>query len=585
MSGIQLAGLASGVDWTTLITQLVDADRTPETAWKAEQSTIASQVSTFGSLSGQFSDLQTTVTALQDTSLFASHSTSQSNASLGWTTTAGTNTLNGQYSVNVSQLASTASRQGGSNVGKGLSATSDVSGLTLATLPTATAVTAGSFQVNGATVSVSLTDSLQDVFAKVSAATNGAVTASYDPTSDAVTMQSSSGSPVVLGAANDTSNFLSVMKLSNNGTSSVTSAGDLGSTQLNKPLSQSHLAAAIGNTDASGNGSFQVNGVSIAFNVNSDSLQTVLHRINASSAGVTATYDSSNDRFTLSNKTTGNLGLSISEPSGGLLDAMGIGTESSATTINGTDAIYSVNGGANTVSHGNSFTDASSGLSITATSTGTQNVTVNTDSSGATTAINNFIASYNKVQTAIAAETKISVGSDGTVSTALFAGNRDVSGLSTTLRSLAFSAVPSLTGGSISRLEDIGIDFTPGASTLTITDPTKLANALASNSSDVANLFQNSTNGLTTQLNNFITTTTGTTGTIATQTATLNKRTATITDQINALERKLSAEQDSLTAEFTAMEQAEATIKNEGTELTNAFGGGSSSSSSSSSSA
>ena len=582
-SAIQLAGLSSGVDWTSLISQIIDADRTPETAMKAEQSTIASEVSTFSSLSGQLTDLQTSITALQDKTLFTAHGTSLSNSSLNWNATASSSTANGQYSVNVSQLATTAARQGSNNVGKGLSATSDVSGLSLATLPTATAVTAGSFQVNGATVSVSLTDSLQDVFNKISTATNGAVTASYDPSSDKVTMQTGNGSPVVLGASNDTSNFLSVMKLSNNGTTSVSSAADLGSTQLNKPLSQSHLAAAIGDTDASGNGSFQINGVSIAFNVNTDSLQSVLSRINASSAGVTAAYDTSNDRFTITNKTTGNLGLSVAETSGGLLDAMGVGTESSATALSGTDAIYNVNGGANTVSHSNTFTDASSGLSITAGSTGTQTVSVNSDTSGSMTAINNFVAAYNKVETAISAETKITVGADGTVTNAVFAGNAEVSGLGSQLRSMVFSSVASLTGGSISRLQDIGIDFTPGASTLTITDPTKLSAALASNGSDVANLFQNSTNGLNTQLTNFITKTTGTSGSIATQTTTLNKRTATITNQITALEARLSAEQDSLTAEFTAMEGIEATTKSESSALTGAFGGGSSSSSSSSS--
>ncbi len=578
MSTIQLAGLSSGVDWTSLITQIVDADRVPETAMKAEQSTIANKLSAFGSLSGQLNDLKTSLTALQDKSLFTAHGTSLSNTSMGWSATANANTPNGQYNVAVTQLATTAARQGAGNVGHGLSATSDVSGLTVATLPTATAVTAGTFQINGATVAVSLTDSMQDVFSKISTATNGAVTASYDPSTDKVTMQGSGGNPVVLGASNDTSNFLSVLKLSNNGTASVSSAGDLGSTQLNKPLSQSHLAAAIGNTDATGNGSFQINGVAIAYNVNTDSLQSVLNKINNSSAGVTAAYDVSNDRFTLTNKTTGNLGLGVSDASGGLLDAMGIGA-SEGTAVSGTDAHYTVNGGADTVSHTNTFTDSGSGLSVTASTVGSQTVSVSSDSTAATAAINNFIASYNKVETAIAAQTKISVGTDGTVTSALFAGNREVSDIGRSLRTLAFSAVPGTNGGAAQRLQNLGIDFASGTSTLTIKDPTALANALATNGSAVANLFQNSTNGLTTQLNNFITATTGTSGSINTQTSALNKRNTSITNQISALERKLSAEQDSLTAEFTQMEDIESSTKSQATTLTGAFGGTSSSSS------
>ena len=568
MSSIQLAGLSSGVDWTSLITQIVNADRVPETAMKNEQTTIANKLSAFGSLTGQLNDLKMSLTALQDKNLFTAHGTSLSNTSLGWSATAGANTPNGQYNVAVTQLATTAARQGAGNVGHGLSATSDVSSLTVGTLPTATAVTAGSFQINGASVAVSLSDSMQDVFNKISTATGGTVTASYDPATDKVSMQSSSG-PVVLGAANDSSNFLSVLKLSNNGTGSVSSAGDLGSTQLNKPLSQSHLAAAIGNTDASGNGSFQINGVAIAYNVNTDSLQSVLNKINGSSAGVTAAYDVSNDRFTLTNKTTGNLGLGVSEASGGLLNAMGIG--GNGTVVSGTDAHYTVNGGADTVSHSNTFTDSGSGLSVTASTVGSQTVSVSADNTAATAAINNFITSYNRIETAIAAQTKITVGTNGSVTNALFAGNREVSDIGRSLRSLVFSAVPGADGGAAQRLQNLGIDFVSGSSTLAVKDPAALATALATNGSAVANLFQNSTNGLTTQLNKYITTTTGSSGSINTQTTSLNKRNTTITNQIAALERKLSAEQDSLTAEFTQMEDIQSATKSQATTLTNAF--------------
>ena len=69
-------------------------------------------------------------------------------------------------------------------------------------------ITAGTFSVNGAQVAVTTSESLQDVFAAISTATGGNVTASYDPTTDKVTMASASG-PVVLGADNDSSNFLS----------------------------------------------------------------------------------------------------------------------------------------------------------------------------------------------------------------------------------------------------------------------------------------------------------------------------------------------------------------------------------------
>ncbi len=572
MSAIQLSGLVSGVDWSSLVTQLVDADRTPETAMKTEQTTNTSKISALATLNSQFTALQSSLSALQDSSLFTAHNTSLSNGSLGWTASGAATTPNGSYNVAVTQLAAAAARQGAIHVGGALSATSDVSGLTLATLPTASAVTAGNFQINGATVSVSLTDSVQDVFNKISTATNGTVAASYDPTTDKVSLQSTSGN-VVLGASNDTSNFLSVFKLSNNGSASVSSTGTLGSTQLSKPLAQSNLGAAIGGTDASGNGSFSINGTAIAFNVNTDSVQSVMNRINNSSAGVTASYDVTKDRFTLTDKTTGDLGLSVTDASNGFLNALGVG--SSATLVGGQDAQFSINGGDTQTSHSNTLTDPSTGLSVTAATTGTSLVTVNSDSTGAMSAINDFIAKYNAIQTTIAADTAVTVGSDGTVSSAILAGNHDISDMASNLRSLAFTAVPGANGAIAQRLQSFGIDFVSGTSTLAIKDPTALSSALASNGPAVANFFQNSTNGLASQLNGFITKTTSTTGTITTQTNTLNSRNSSLTDQVAAMERKLTAEQASLTAEFTAMEAAEATSKGAGQALTDAFGGGS----------
>jgi len=49
--------------------------------------------------------------------------------------------------------------------------------------------------------------------------------------------------------------------------------------------------------DGSGNGAFTINGVSIGYNATSDTIGGLINRINKSGAGVTANYDSANDRF------------------------------------------------------------------------------------------------------------------------------------------------------------------------------------------------------------------------------------------------------------------------------------------------
>ena len=82
----------------------------------------------------------------------------------------------------------------------------------------------GTFTVNGHPVTIALTDSLADVFTKISTATGGHVTGAYDPTPgvDGIKLTSDNGE-LVLGAANDTSNFTLAMKLANTGTATASS--------------------------------------------------------------------------------------------------------------------------------------------------------------------------------------------------------------------------------------------------------------------------------------------------------------------------------------------------------------------------
>ena len=87
----------------------------------------------------------------------------------------------------------------------------DPSTVTVGAAGFSTPVTAGTFTVNGAQINIATTDSLQTVFNNIASATLAAgnqVTASYSATTDKITLTSSNGSPIVLGSATDTSNFL-----------------------------------------------------------------------------------------------------------------------------------------------------------------------------------------------------------------------------------------------------------------------------------------------------------------------------------------------------------------------------------------
>jgi flagellar hook-associated protein 2 len=583
MASIQLSGLASGFDWKTFVDQLINAERAPETQWRTQQTTLQTKISALDSLKTKLTDLQTAADAINSDGAFNSRTAAVADTSSGWSASAAPGTDAGQYRFSVTQLATKTQRIGAADAGAALSATSDVSGVTLATMNVATPVTAGTFTVDGAQVTIALTDSLKDVFDKISTATGGAVTASYDPASDRVHL--SSASEIVLGSANETSNFAGALKLFNNGTGDILPPSALGVVSVASAITQAHLKTAVTAVDGSGNGNFTINGVNISFNVNTDSVQTVLGRINASGAGVVASYDRNSDQFALTNKTTGDTGLSVSEAPGGLLEALGL--NSTSTLARGKNAQFSIDGGPTITSASNTF-DASvhgiTGLSVTATSQTTQTVTVAGDTSGARSKIENFIAKFNAVQDFIDSATKTTTSSDGKVTTSTLTGDHDVSDLQHSLRAIVFNSVPGL-NGSIQRLESIGIDFKSGTSDLAIKDSAKLDNALTNNADDVQTLFNSQPGGVVAQLDAFVTRVTGSTGMIATETGTFTKESKGIDTQVANLERRLTEEQARLTDEFVAMEKAESLLQQQMQALTNAFGGSGSSTGSTSKSA
>jgi flagellar hook-associated protein 2 len=587
MAGLQLSGLASGFDWTSFINQMMAVEHVPADTLAAEKSTNTQKMSALATLGTDLTDLQTSAAALNADGAFSGRTPTSSNSNSTWVLGTASGTALGNYTIAVSQLATAAKSTGSSDISSGLAPTDDVSGLTVASLSTAVPVTAGMFTVNGHQITVALTDSLQDVFSKIATATtgDGDVTASYDSANDQVKLVSGSGSEIVLGAANDTSNFLSVMKLANNGSSTIKSGSTLASASLSSPLANAHLRAAITAVDTSGNGSFTINGVSIAYNVNTDSLSTVLARIGASSAGVAASYDPASDRVVLTNKTTGDTGMNISEGSGGLLDALGLvaGSTSGSTFTHGKNALFTVNGGPTLTSTSNTL-DASAhgitGLSVTVNSESTETIAVAANTTSMKTSIQDFITKFNAVQSYIDDQTKIT-SVNGKVTTALLSDNREIQAWSQSLRSLAFGATSGLSG-TIKSLSDLGIGFTSTEPQLSIIDSTKLDTALNQHPDDVVDFFSNASNGLVAKFKTFFVSAIGASttavanttvgGELGTQETDLTNANTSLDQQIADIERRIAQDRSIMTTAFQNMETAQSQLKSTQALLTSSFG-------------
>lgn len=582
-SNLAISGLASGFDWQSVVSQLVSLERSPQYQLQAQQSALAQQNIALGAIKTDLGALQNAVTVLKDPTFFDSRNATSSSTTLASATAAAGTTV-GSYSFNVSQLASAAVWKGTAGVSGPLSALDisseeingadpDVSGPTLSAAPFAQAVTAGTFTVNGKQITIATTDTLKSVFDQIKSATG--VIASYSKADDTITL--SSGNPIILGSGADTSNFLQVAKLSNNNnTGTVTSAAKLGSVKMKAALDTANLATAISD-GGSGNGAFKINGVTISFNATSDSLTNVIDRINNSSAGVSAAYDVINNRLSLTNKATGDLGISMEDSSGNFLAATGL---TGGDLTSGKNLRYKLNGDlAELSSQTNSITGDSSGisgLSVTALAEGSFTVAVVGDTTKIKTAITAFVNAYNKVQSAINTETASTTSSTGKVTSGTLNGDQDTVSLNTRLREMMNSTVGGLSG-TLTRLESLGFVSNGYDDALSTTALSGLDNALATNLPGLKDLFSNTSTGLAVQLDSFLTSTIGEKGSLLAHQTNLTKQSTDIDTQISAMESQILVYQQQLTDGFVAMEVARSKINQQLAYLTKTFFGSSSS--------
>ena len=145
----------------------------------------------------------------------------------------------------------------------------------------------GAFTVNGESVNVSTADTIKDVIARINTSAAG-VTASFNAITESIDfIQNTEGSVPTITLADDTSNFLGATKLAS---ALVTPGVDPEDEQLLQD---------VGAFSSVGAGNVLVNGQSIAVDPSADSLVTVLDRINASSANVTASFDEASQQVVI----------------------------------------------------------------------------------------------------------------------------------------------------------------------------------------------------------------------------------------------------------------------------------------------
>lgn len=482
-SGLRIDGLATGMDTTGMINQLMAVERQPITLLQQRRLDIQARGDAWRDVTSRVENLKSAASSLLQRGSIVRNMVSLP----GGTTTpplsasADSTAVAGSYSITISQLATGSVARSVAPLGAEV-----VSADALSTANLAVPITAGAFTINDVSISVDpATDSLDDVIGRVNASAAG-VTASIVRVNgrDRLALSANSpGGPLRIGSAGDASNFLSATKLlaTPRVGDTITGSGSLGVAKLGDPLVNAKLA-----TPVSGSGALTVNGVDIAYNADTESLNTIISRINASAAGVSASYDTVNDRFVLQNKQTGSVSIGLSD-TGGLLTALGVAGAAAQTL--GANAAYSLDGGATTrYSASNTVNDAISGvtLNLTAASATPTTFSVQPDPAGAVDAIKKFVEQYNSTlnfirdKTAYDATTK----KGGTL-----LGDGAARDLERSLRQMVINPAIGV-GGPYTSLNALGINFGAIGSKVGTTDnlqvdETKLRAALTANPSAV----------------------------------------------------------------------------------------------------
>ncbi|HSY16692.1 MAG TPA: flagellar filament capping protein FliD [Candidatus Acidoferrales bacterium] len=574
-SSLAVSGIASGMNWQNTVSELANAERAPETQWQSQQATISQQKASYSQITTDLATLQSDATGLMDPAFFNSTVASSSSVAVASASSVSGATV-GNFSFNISQLATAAQVIGAPNVSQVLDPGGDPSTVTVGAAGFSSPVSAGTFTVNGAQINIATTDSLKQVFDNIASATGNKVTASYDATTDKITLASSDGSPIILGSSTDTSNFLQTAQLYNNNSGTISSASALGHVNNSAALSSADLATPI--TDGgSGNGAFTINGVTINYNAGTDSVKDVLSRINNSAAGVTASYDSVNNRFVLANNTTGDVGIAMQDVTGNFLAATGL---SGGTLNHGKNLLYTLNGGSQQlVSQSNTIDSSTSGitgLSVTALTTGITTVGVSSDTATISNAIQKFVTDYNSTQAFIASQMAVTTAADGSVTPGILTGDTNATDIVSSLRNM-MTQVENITGtsGVVKSLTDMGFKSNGQDNTIALGDSSTLSSTLAGSMNDIKALFSDPVNGLARLMNTYITNTTGASGTLVARTTDLTTQSADLTTQTSNLENKIATDSALWTTEFQNMETATAQTNQELSYLSQSVSSGS----------
>ncbi len=260
----------------------------------------------------------------------------------------------------------------------------------------------GTFYINGAKIEIEDYKKLtpNELMAKVNGSgADVTMTFNYETKSFEIRNNKSGAVELTMGNDKDTSSFFDVFKVGLTSGATYVRGQNKGTIDTNTQISK--LEPPF--TYPVRSGTFSINGTSIYVDVDKDTIQDVMDKVNKSGAGVTMTYDSNTDKFSLTS--TKNERIKVGGPNDTSTFLLSTGLVYHQTTeqnigTKGKEAIFTMNGTKYTRDT-NEVKDVVPGMTFNISGTGTTVFNVKIDTDKAVKAVADFASKYNKLINAL----------------------------------------------------------------------------------------------------------------------------------------------------------------------------------------
>jgi len=543
LNSMQLDGLATGMDTTSIINQLVQLERRPIYNYQQEISEIEQTKGAWRDVNSRLDKLEDRTTDLKLSSTFNSRSASSSDGDVV-TASASNDSNEANYSIIVNNVAST-QRISGNRLDDSTTAIKDLTGF-------GSIAAENNIQINGTDITINDSDSLTDISNKINDAEAGVSASIVDNHLVLESTDTGEKNQIALVDDNDLFKSLGVLQTGDNDGSLSTNLMEVQDADTALGLTGSFQIDVEGGT---GTGEITVD--------ETTTLNDIKSQIDALGGDLSASVtDEGNGYFSLSiNSSTAGSDVKLSNTgTENILADLAFGNRSYQNELQtAEDANIDINGITGITSSTNTFSEAVEGvtfnISTDAEIDSTATISVAKDTGKAADAVQAFVDQYNSVMSFLDGKTDYD---EETEKGAVLQGDSTAMRLQTRLRSLVSSKIKDT--GDFKTLTSVGIEIDRDG--VMSFDKTKFTEALEQSPEEVMSIFNGESetdgfDGMAVRMDSYLDQLMqSNTGLIPRRLDFYDTRIESLNDDIEDVERKVEMTRARYVEQFAAMESA-----------------------------